>query len=580
MPYTSMKDISPALKGLKPKITLAQANLIAKWADAMEQAEDGPESPWAAAIAQFKKLYRIEGGRWMKRQVKEGATMRGYFTSGTATVEISALDVDGEKVPVSDLAIAYQEARGEGQGVGGDRQGDGGVNACVCPGCGHEVEHKKGTPCNEIECPECGAAMVGKEAVEEAATKTVDGKSRPRGDFLVAEDPDKPSAWHLPVKVNGKLDRRLVGAAWAALHGGYRGQKYGGPDKAAAIKKLKGIYKAQGWETPGMKEADKLRELLEEALSLLGEEVVETSESQLSESASGHALTLVETEAITGGARAPLLMDAVLIQPGFGNKRDGHYYSREVLKRDADVFKGIKMYTTDHRLGEKSVRTEVSVVRDIVGFTEDGAPIGRIAVHDPDFAEATRNRAKLDTLESLECSILATGKVKKGKVDGQKANIVEAIIQATSVDWVTRGGAGGHAQTLIESGGDDMTDEKEVITEQEEETTEATLSEDQQQKVTYLAESEVKAALEASRLPQQAQARLTESQYLDTEALKTAIEQERAYIKELTGSGRPFAQGESSATDEEIMSEAEYDEAYADIRRRHGLYVQEVNDAS
>ena len=96
--------------------------------------------------------------------------------------------------------------------------------------------------------------------------------------------------------------------------------------------------------------------------------------------------------------------------------------------------------------------------------------------------------------------------------------------------------------------------------------------------VVYLAEAEIKTLLEASRLPRQAQGRLAEGQYLDVEALKTVVETERAYIKELTGSGKPFAQGESASTDA-TMTEAEYDEAYDDIRRRHGLHVQEVNNA-
>jgi len=70
----------------------------------------------------------------------------------------------------------------------------------------------------------------------EAVTKTVDGKPRPAGDFLVVEDAEKPSTWHLPVKVNGKPDRKLAAEAWAALfsEGGFRGQKYAGPDKAGA----------------------------------------------------------------------------------------------------------------------------------------------------------------------------------------------------------------------------------------------------------------------------------------------------------------------------------------------------------
>ncbi|MFW6172985.1 MAG: hypothetical protein ACOC5T_04510 [Elusimicrobiota bacterium] len=52
--------------------------------------------------------------------------------------------------------------RGEGQGVGGPRQGDGGANVCVCPDCNYKVTHKRGTPCNQMKCPKCGSNLIGK----------------------------------------------------------------------------------------------------------------------------------------------------------------------------------------------------------------------------------------------------------------------------------------------------------------------------------------------------------------------------------------------------------------------------------
>jgi hypothetical protein len=64
MPYDKWSEVNKAVQGIEPKVTLSQANLIAKWADA---AEDGLESPWAAAIAQFKKLYKSDGDKWMKK---------------------------------------------------------------------------------------------------------------------------------------------------------------------------------------------------------------------------------------------------------------------------------------------------------------------------------------------------------------------------------------------------------------------------------------------------------------------------------------------------------------------------------
>ena len=45
--------------------------------------------------------------------------------------------------------------------------------------------------------------------------------------YLVAKD-----GGHLPyTDADGSPNHRLMGAAWAALHGGYRGNKYDGPDK-------------------------------------------------------------------------------------------------------------------------------------------------------------------------------------------------------------------------------------------------------------------------------------------------------------------------------------------------------------
>ena len=65
------------------------------------------------------------------------------------------------------------KARGQGQGQGGPRQGDGGADKCVCPKCGYTTSHVKGKPCNTKKCPKCGVALVGKsfdEVMEEVKT--------------------------------------------------------------------------------------------------------------------------------------------------------------------------------------------------------------------------------------------------------------------------------------------------------------------------------------------------------------------------------------------------------------------------
>jgi hypothetical protein len=63
-----------------------------------------------------------------------------------------------------------------------------------------------------------------------------------------------PEGQHLPyTDESGKPSHSHMGAAWAALHGGYRGNKYEGPGKERAIAHLKEIYRQEGMEPPSEK---------------------------------------------------------------------------------------------------------------------------------------------------------------------------------------------------------------------------------------------------------------------------------------------------------------------------------------
>jgi len=522
----------------------------------------------------------------------------------------------------------------------------GGPAVCACPECDYTAEKERGVPCRSMKCPECGASLVAGDEQQEAdmpftdarqiagaaievglafltgdtkvkqtdglrllealqgdlealaeATKTVDGKSYPASDFLVIEDSEKPTTWHLQVKRNGTPDHNLMGAAWAALHKGYRGNVYEGPDKQKAVTKLKALYAAEDMETPASEsdvaeaaDMSKLRSLLTQALRMLGpeeapeeeapeeEEAEELGEYDFAESFEG-SIALAESDAIATGARAPLNLDVVLIRPGWGNKKDMNYYPAEMLRRDAKVFEGVKMYTTDHKQGEKSERTEVSKIKEIVGFTDDGAPIGRAVVFDPDFAEKTRNRAIAGELASLECSILAHGQKRKGQIDGVKGHIVEAITSAASVDWVTKGGAGGHAQNLAEAettGGDSVekneiqTEEvEEVMQEQVEEQAEETeVTTEQPVEETWLSEDAVTSILAEAKLPEQAKARLAGVQYSDEDTLKEAVQAEADYVKELTKAGQPVVPQGQPAQAQKPVTLAEREAAKSAVNQR------------
>lgn len=238
----------------------------------------------------------------------------------------------------------------------------------------------------------------------------------------------------------------------------------------------------------------------------------------------------------------PMYMDVRIIKPGWGNKRDNHYYPREMLARDAVKFEGAKMYETDHRDDEKSTRTWVSTIEKIARFDEDGSPVARVVVHDPNFAQRVANLKAADLLGKMECSIAAVGKMKPGfEENGRKGSMVEAITDVQSVDWVTKAGAGGAAVGISESDANtEPTQESEAPDNQ------PVNQEGQPNEPASLEPGAVVTILESSRLPAAARERLTSKAWKDTNELQTAIDGEIAYIKELTHSGEPSGLGASS----------------------------------
>ncbi len=48
---------------------------------------------------------------------------------------------------------------GQGMGMGKNRLGTGPGGNCVCPACGAQLPHERGTPCTSLNCPDCGQKM-------------------------------------------------------------------------------------------------------------------------------------------------------------------------------------------------------------------------------------------------------------------------------------------------------------------------------------------------------------------------------------------------------------------------------------
>lgn len=165
-----------------------------------------------------------------------------------------------------------------------------------------------------------------------------------------------------------------------------------------------------------------------------------------------------------------------LIREGFGNARDQHYYSAELLEREAQKFVGARMFA-NHLAPEvaKKLNGLPRNIQDLMGRIheawvhklENGLTVirGKASISQPWLWNMVAHDPQL-----VEVSINASGRSVKGQKDGRTAKIVEAISNVGSVDWVTKAGAGGKVVALMEA----QAEEEGTPVEEQEATAEAT----------------------------------------------------------------------------------------------------------
>jgi len=143
-----------------------------------------------------------------------------------------------------------------------------------------------------------------------------------------------------------------------------------------------------------------------------------------------------------------------IIQPGWGSSG---YYPAEVLERDGTtVFPaGTKMFWDHPTTTEEWERPERSL-RDLAAETtsdalwnpngEAGAGLyAQAKVFEP-FAQAVNELAP-----SIGVSIRAYGKAAVGEAEGKTGLVIEELVGAESIDFVTTPGAGGQVLSLFEA---------------------------------------------------------------------------------------------------------------------------------
>jgi len=146
----------------------------------------------------------------------------------------------------------------------------------------------------------------------------------------------------------------------------------------------------------------------------------------------------------------PLILNMRLIETGFGNKRNNHYYSEKLLQESASQFVGVKMYVTEHRLNEVNVRNEVAQILEANYDNNKKGIVAKVGVFDESFATNIRNRQALGILDGLACSIRAVGTTyaKQFEINDRKGRMVKEFTKVLSVDFVTAAGAGGKALSI------------------------------------------------------------------------------------------------------------------------------------
>jgi hypothetical protein len=145
-----------------------------------------------------------------------------------------------------------------------------------------------------------------------------------------------------------------------------------------------------------------------------------------------------------------------IIQPGWGSSG---FYPAEVLERDGPrVFtKGLHTYWDHPSVSEEKDRPERSL-RDLAGVLTQDAHYDANGLAGPGLYGETRvteqyRGSVADLAPHIGMSIRAYGKAREGEVDGRKGNIIEQLVSARSVDYVTLPGAGGQILELFESAG-------------------------------------------------------------------------------------------------------------------------------
>jgi cation transport regulator len=257
--------------------------------------------------------------------------------------------------------------------------------------------------------------------IEQRLVKTEDGVKYPVSAYALVADAEKPESWKLRMweDLNKKITKTQLNKLAAALSPGGK-EKVPAKELSAVKRKIRTAYR-----TLNVSEEDIPRWVKE----------VETRERLLTYTPL--------TEAKFDKGRATV----IVIKPGF-NASEDRYYPAEMLKRDFKVFEGQKMYADhpteaeDKARPERSIKDWVATLSEVT-CDENGVITGVAEIVEPWLMNKLASLRDKKMLSEMGISINAVGSASKGTIDGKETLVIEKLVAARSVDFVTEPGAGG-----------------------------------------------------------------------------------------------------------------------------------------
>jgi hypothetical protein len=140
-----------------------------------------------------------------------------------------------------------------------------------------------------------------------------------------------------------------------------------------------------------------------------------------------------------------------VIKPGWS--KNNRYYPADLLKSRANIFEGAKMFVNHATDKEVDARPEGDLNNWVANVTKvwaesDGTVKATAKVIDPAFKAKLALLGESKMLGTMGVSIRAFGASQIGEAEGRKGKIIESLLAAKSVDFVTFAGAGGEVESL------------------------------------------------------------------------------------------------------------------------------------